>query len=76
MVANDFRSSIIEVPLLERYADPQDPGSVTQLDYRALSHALEAQVREKYQAQNPQVRIHMVGFAKKWATSSMAWSWW
>ncbi|WP_052469183.1 efflux RND transporter permease subunit [Pseudomonas massiliensis] len=65
MVANDFRSSIIEVPLLERYADPQDPGSVTQLDYRALSHALEAQVREKYQAQNPQVRIHMVGFAKK-----------
>ncbi|WP_426149684.1 efflux RND transporter permease subunit [Pseudomonas sp. DC3000-4b1] len=65
MVANDFHSSIIEVPLLERYADPQDPGSVTQLDYRALSHALEAQVREKYQAQNPQVRIHMVGFAKK-----------
>ena len=65
MVANDFRSSIIEVPLLERYADPQDPGSVTQLDYRALSHALEAQVREKYQAQNSQVRIHIVGFAKK-----------
>lgn len=65
MVANDFRSTIIEVPLLERYADPQNPGAVVQLDYRQLSHALEEKVRDKYQAQNPQVRIHIVGFAKK-----------
>ncbi|MBA1289755.1 efflux RND transporter permease subunit [Pseudomonas japonica] len=65
MVANDFRSTIIEVPLLERYADPQNPSAVVQLDYRQLSHALEDKVRDKYQAQNPQVRVHIVGFAKK-----------
>ncbi|WP_263264588.1 MMPL family transporter [Pseudomonas sp. RIT-PI-S] len=65
MVANDFRSTIVEVPLLEQYADPQDPSKRLQLDYRQLSHELEAKVRDKYQAQNPHVRIHIVGFAKK-----------
>ncbi|QLF94773.1 RND family transporter [Pseudomonas sp. ABC1] len=65
LVANDFRSSIIDVPLQETYSDPQDQGRQIRLDYQAFSHELEDKVREKYQAQNPNVQIHIVGFAKK-----------
>ncbi|TBU91282.1 efflux RND transporter permease subunit [Stutzerimonas kirkiae] len=65
LVANDFRSSIIDVPLQESYADPQDQGRQLKLDYQRFSHELEEKVRDKYQAQNPNVRIHIVGFAKK-----------
>lgn len=65
LVANDFRSSIIEVPLLERYPDPQRPGSLLALDYQQFSHQLEDRIREQFQARNPQVKVHIVGFAKK-----------
>lgn len=65
LVANDFRSSIIEVPLLERYPDPQRPGSSLALDYQQFSHQLEDRIREQFQARNPQVKVHIVGFAKK-----------
>lgn len=65
LVANDFRSSIIDVPLLEVFADPQDQSRLLNLDYRAFSHALEEKIRDKYQAQDPNVEIHIVGFAKK-----------
>lgn len=65
MVANNFKSSIIEVPLLEVYPDPQDKGKLLNLDYQEFSHLLEKQIRDKYEAQNPNVKIHIVGFAKK-----------
>lgn len=65
LVANDFRSSIIDVPLLEVFADPQDQSRLLTLDYQAFSHALEENIRDKYQAQDPNVEIHIVGFAKK-----------
>lgn len=65
LVANDFRSSIIEVPLLERYPDPQRPGRLLTLDYQQFSHQLEDRIREQFQARNPQVKVHIVGFAKK-----------
>ena len=65
MVANNFKSSIIEVPLLEVYPDPEDKGKLLNLDYQAFSHLLEKQIRDKYQAQNPNVQVHIVGFAKK-----------
>lgn len=65
LVANDFRSSIIEVPLLERYPDPQRPGRLLALDYQQFSHQLEDRIREQFQARNPQVKVHIVGFAKK-----------
>ncbi|WP_087687461.1 RND family transporter [Pandoraea sp. PE-S2R-1] len=54
LVAPDFRSSVIVVPLME--AD-----GAQRLDYRALSTRLE-QLREKYQSQG--VEIHITGFAK------------
>jgi len=65
LVANNFKSSIIDVPLQEFYPDPADQGKLLPLDYRQFSHQLEEKIREKYEAQNPNVDIHIVGFAKK-----------
>ena len=65
LVANNFKSSIIDVPLLESYPDPNDQGKLLKLDYRQFSHELEEKIRDKYQAQNPNVQVHIVGFAKK-----------
>ncbi len=65
LVANNFKSSIVDVPLLESYPDPNDQGKLIKLDYQQFSHQLEEKIREKYQAQNPNVQIHIIGFAKK-----------
>ncbi|MGC7404355.1 efflux RND transporter permease subunit [Pandoraea pneumonica] len=54
LVAPDYRSSMIVVPLLET-------SGTQRLDYQALSARLE-QLRAKYQAQG--VAIHITGFAK------------
>ena len=56
LVAADFKSSIVFVPLLE-----QNPQTGQALDYGALSQRLE-QIRAKYQKEG--VRIHITGFAK------------
>ncbi|PKL94459.1 MAG: RND transporter, partial [Gammaproteobacteria bacterium HGW-Gammaproteobacteria-9] len=65
LVANNFKSSIIDVPLLESYPDPEDQSRQIKLDYQKFSHELEEKIREKYQAQNPNVKVHIIGFAKK-----------
>ncbi|MCP9339324.1 efflux RND transporter permease subunit [Stutzerimonas xanthomarina] len=65
LVANDFKSSIIDVPLMESYSDPEDRGKQIKLDYQQFSHELEEKIRDKYEAQNPNVEIHIIGFAKK-----------
>jgi len=65
LVANNFKSSIVEIPLLEVFPDPQDQGTLLKLDYREFSHQLEEHIRDKYQLQNPKVKIHIIGFAKK-----------
>ncbi|WP_134062055.1 RND family transporter [Pseudomonas sp. JV241A] len=65
LVANNFKSSIIDIPLLESYPDPQDQGKLIKLDYQQFSHQLEEKIRDKFQAQNPNVKVHIVGFAKK-----------
>src|SRR5471032_1044169 len=65
LVSNDFKSSIVDIPLLESYPDPQDQGKLLALDYRQFSHELEDKIRNKFEAQNPNVKIHIVGFAKK-----------
>lgn len=57
LVANDLRSSVIVVPLVEA-----DPDTGAHLDYGQFSTRLETLVRDKYEAQG--VRIHIVGFAK------------
>ncbi|SEI83698.1 RND family transporter [Pseudomonas sp. NFR16] len=65
LVANNFKSSIVDVPLQEFYPDPADQSRLLPLDYRQFSHQLEEKIRDKYEAQNPNVDIHIVGFAKK-----------
>ncbi|PKM01220.1 MAG: RND transporter [Gammaproteobacteria bacterium HGW-Gammaproteobacteria-9] len=57
LVANDYRSTVILVPLLEI-----DPQTGDQLDYGLLSERLEHLVRDKYAGEG--VRIHITGFAK------------
>ncbi|MBX6688428.1 RND family transporter [Pseudomonas sp. USTB-Z] len=57
LVARDFKSSMLVVPLLD-----QDSATGTGLDYHAFSQKLE-QLRSQYQASG-QYRIHVIGFAK------------
>lgn len=65
LVANDFRSSIVEIPLQETYPDPTQPGRLRALDYQALATQMESRLRERFETQDPQVKVHIVGFAKK-----------
>lgn len=57
LVANDFRSAVIEVPLLE-----VNPDTGERLDYQEFSSQLEEKVRERFNSD--EVDIHIVGFAK------------
>ena len=60
LVGNDFKSSMIIVPLLD-----QDAAGGKRIDYRSLSHTIET-IRARYEAMGEQapVRIHAIGFAK------------
>ncbi|RVU29993.1 efflux RND transporter permease subunit [Neptunomonas marina] len=57
LVANDFKSAIVQVPLFDR-----DPETGEKLNYQAFSQKLEALIRDKYQ--NDDIQIRVVGFAK------------
>jgi predicted RND superfamily exporter protein len=56
-VANDFKSTIIRVPLLEN-----DPETGKPLDYGAFSQTLEKEVRAHFATQG--VNIRVIGFAQ------------
>ncbi|VVN71438.1 efflux RND transporter permease subunit [Pseudomonas fluorescens] len=56
LVASNFKSSIVLLPLQETVSDDGKP-----LDYNALSGQLE-QIRAKYETDN--IKIHITGFAK------------
>lgn len=57
LVANDARSAVIVVPLVE-----SDPDTGARLDYGRFAERLEHEVRAKFEAEG--VDIHIVGFAK------------
>src|SRR5215475_9075274 len=68
LVANNFKSSMIFVPLLEK-----EPATGKPIDYRALSKVLDEKIRDKYEraAQDksagkaaPKIKVHVIGFAK------------
>lgn len=65
LVANNFKSTIIEVPLQESYPNPENQGEQIQLDYGEFSRQLEEKIRSEFQDENPNISIHIVGFAKK-----------
>ncbi len=60
LVANDFKSTIVYVPLLEK-----NPETGESLDYLQFSRLLESKVRDKYAGPDAPISIHIVGFAKK-----------
>ena len=60
LVADDFKSTIIYAPLFEINPETNEP-----LDYKAFSLELEEKIREKYGKPNPNINIHIIGFAKK-----------
>jgi len=57
LVGNDFKSSMLVVPLLDR-----DPKTGERIDVRALSHSLE-QLRARVEADG-RTKVHVIGFAK------------
>ncbi len=57
LISNDLKSSVILVPLLNRYADTGKP-----IDYAEFSQFLEKDIRAKYE--RPGIKIHVIGFAK------------
>jgi predicted RND superfamily exporter protein len=69
LVANDMKSTMIFVPLLDK-----EPGTGKRIDYHGLSRVLEEKIREKYElsravdaaaAKAPaKVKVHVIGFAK------------
>lgn len=65
LVSNNYRSSIVQAPLIDL-----DPTSGEPLDYWELSQRIEQDVREKYQRKSvgpdgePSIKIHVIGFAK------------
>src|SRR5690606_4696731 len=65
LVANNFKSTIIEVPLQESYPNPENQGELIQLDYGEFSRLLEEKIRSEFQNENPNISIHIIGFAKK-----------
>jgi predicted RND superfamily exporter protein len=70
LVANNFKSSMIFVPLLDK-----EPGTGKPIDYHGLSKVLEGKIRDKYELakslnktvkekETPTIKIHVIGFAK------------
>lgn len=57
LVANNFKSALIYVPLNE-----VNPDTGEALDYQAFSEQLEEKIRDKYQTET--VKVHITGFAK------------
>ena len=57
LVANNFESTIVYVPL-----DEVNPDTGEKLDYQQFSEKLETLVRDKYQSDS--IEIHITGFAK------------
>lgn len=57
LVANDFRSAIVQVPLFDKHPDTGD-----KLNYQELSRQLENLIRDKYGSDS--INIHITGFAK------------
>jgi predicted RND superfamily exporter protein len=58
LVANNYKSTMIFVPLLDK-----DPASGQAIDYRKLAHAVEKTVQAHQSAAYP-VKIHVIGFAE------------
>lgn len=60
LVADDFKSTIVYASLFEINPETNKP-----LDYKEFSRELEEKIRDRYREKNPNINIHIIGFAKK-----------
>lgn len=60
LVSNDFKSTMLDVPLYEL-----DPDTGAPLDPKELARSLEEKIRDKYTSDK--IAIHIIGFPKKMA---------
>jgi predicted RND superfamily exporter protein len=58
LVANDMKSAMVVVPILER-----DPATGKPIDYWALSRAIEKNVRKAVETPGGKYKVHVIGFA-------------
>jgi predicted RND superfamily exporter protein len=69
LVGNNFKSSMVFVPLLDK-----QPVTGARIDYHGLSKVLEENIRAKYELakdlekvrtkETPKIKVHVIGFAK------------
>jgi uncharacterized protein len=59
LVANDYKSAMIVVPLLAI-----DPETNQKIDYWKLSRAIEENVRQKFETEDGKYKVRVIGFAK------------
>ncbi|HXX86074.1 MAG TPA: MMPL family transporter [Casimicrobiaceae bacterium] len=69
LVGNNFKSSMVFVPLLDK-----QPVTGARIDYHGLSKVLEDNIRAKYELakdlervrtkESPKIKVHIIGFAK------------
>ena len=59
LVANDYKSAMIIVPLLDRDSATGEP-----IDYWELSRAIEKNIRDKYETADGKYKVRVIGFAK------------
>ena len=59
LVANDFSGAIVSAELLE-----VNPNTGEKLDFVAAANQLETKIRDKYQSDQVNVNVHIIGFAK------------
>lgn len=58
LIADDFKSAIVYVPLVDL-----DPAKGEKHDYKQLSAQLEEKIRDRFQSDK--IKIHIIGFGKK-----------
>ncbi len=63
LVADNLRSTIVYLPLIEQDSNKQEGNNDDDIDYRLLSEELESNIRQQFESDS--VKIHVIGFAKK-----------
>lgn len=62
LVADNLRSTIVYLPLIEQDSNKQE-GESDGIDYKLLSEELESNIRQQFESDS--IQIHVIGFAKK-----------
>ncbi|MBV1921217.1 MAG: RND family transporter, partial [Pseudomonadales bacterium] len=63
LVADNLRSTIVYLPLIEQDSNKPENNNDDDIDYRLFSEELESNIRQQFESDS--VKIHVIGFAKK-----------